>query len=312
MKAHNKPSFTDFYETVEIMGQENLEDGHLGDADFSFVNSRVLHPPESLPFVTPIFHTTFFSIGFVLDARGKIIVDSLPFTVSPRMLFVNKPGELQQLTWDVVNESYGILFTENFISKYAGVSIYKSFPFLLFERQVPLRTTEEFQMELKKIVMLMVHELKRNSPLKNKICANLLTRFLLRIKQEYWEGYSINSSDSTKPDVVNDFMQNLEYHYSQLLAGKINRILYIKDYAEMQKLHENYLSSVLKEKTGKTGSQLIAEKTLMASKIFLRDSNLSLKEIAYMLGFSYSSYFSTFFKKQTGISPLDYRKSAEI
>jgi AraC family transcriptional activator of pobA len=157
------------------------------------------------------------------------------------MLFVNKPSELQQLTWDVMNESYGILFTENFISKYAGISIYKTFPFLLFERQIPLKTSEVFQQELKKIVLQIVDELINNSPMKNQICANLLTRFLLKIKQEYWEGYMIHNPETKNRDIVTDFFQNLEYHYHQLLEGKVQRTLYIKDYAEMQQLDENYL-----------------------------------------------------------------------
>jgi len=324
MENNKKIKFTDFFDTVKIMGQDlssvdldrvDMSHGHLGDAEFSFVNSKVLHPDDQLPFVTPPFYTTFFSVGFVLDAYGKIIVDKLPFNIKPGMLFVNKPGELQQLTWDVMNESYGILFTENFISKYAGISIYKTFPFLLFERQIPLKTSEAFQQELKKIVVLIVDELINDSPLKNQICANLLTRFLLKIKQEYWEGYMIHNSETKNsemknPDIVNDFFQNLEYHYDQLLKGKVQRTLYIKDYAEMQQLHENYLSSVLKEKTGKTGGQLIAEKTLSAAKILIEDPRLSLKEIAYMLGFSYLSYFSIFFKKHTGLSPVNYRKKS--
>lgn len=317
MDNSKKIKFTDFFDTVKIMGQDlsyvdldrvDMSHGHLGDADFSFVNSKILHPDDQLPFVTPPFFTTFFSIGFVLDAYGKIIVDKLPFNIKPGMLFVNKPGELQQLTWDVMNESYGILFSENFISKYAGISIYKTFPFLLFERQIPLKTTEEFQKELKKILLLIVDELINDSPLKNQICANLLTRFLLKIKQEYWEGYVINNPETKHPDIVNDFFQNLEFHYDQLLKGKVQRTLYIKDYAEMQQLHENYLSSILKAKTGKTGGQLIAEKTLTAAKILIEDPRLSLKEIAYMLGFTYLSYFSIFFKKHIGLSPVNYRK----
>ena len=103
-------------------------------------------------------------------------------------------------------------------------------------------------------------------------------------------------------------MQNLEHHYDQVLKGKINIVMTIKDYAEMQQLHKNYLSSVLKEKTGKTGSQMIIEKTLSVAKSLMKDSRLSIKEIAYILGFSYLTYFNIFFKKHTGQSPGNYRK----
>ena len=63
--------------------------------------------------------------------------------------------------------------------------------------------------QLKKIVLLIVQELKKDSPLKNKICANLLTRFLLKIKQEYWDGYMIHNQETRDPDILKDFTQNL-------------------------------------------------------------------------------------------------------
>jgi len=178
----------------------------------------------------------------------------------------------------------------------------------LFERHLPLHTTAEFQQELRTIIQLIYQELKKDTPLKKKLCANLLTRILLKIKQEFWEGYSIHNVQSRNPDILNDFIQNLEFHYDQLLKGKVKHVLHIKDYAEMQQLHENYLSTIIKEKTGKTAGQLISEKTLSAAKILIQDSQYTMKEIGYMLGFSYTSYFSIFFKKHTGLTPLDYRK----
>ncbi|OXB16940.1 helix-turn-helix domain-containing protein [Flavobacterium reichenbachii] len=309
MEKNKKSQIIDFFDNVKVMGA-NFSEGHIGDEDFSLINSKVIHPEHTLPYSTPLFYTTFYSIGVVIDAHGSILVDKMPFATKPGMLFINKPGEPQQLTWETMNETYGLCFTENFLSKYAGISIYKTFPFLLFERHVPLQNTVEFQQELKKIILQINTELRRESPLKKKILANLLTRFLLKIKQEFWEGYKINTPQTRNPDIVKDFKQNLEYHYDQLQKGKVNQILYIKDYAEMQHLHENYLSKVLKEKTGKTGSQLIAEKTLGVAKSLIKDSRLSVKEIAYILGFSYISYFNIFFKKHTGQTPGSYRKKS--
>jgi len=310
MEDNQNIKFIDFLEAVNLINND-ISHGIVGDADFCFVNSKILHPENTLPWSTPLFYTEFFSIGFVIDARGVIIVDQEPHPLKPAMLFINKPGQLQKLTWESINESYGLWFTESFINKHAGISIYETFPFLLFERHIPLNTSMEFQRELRKIIFQIFQELGKDSVLKKKMCANLLTRFLLKIKQEYWEGYKIQTPQNRNPDIVNDFMQNLEYHYDQLVKGRVNTVLSIKDYAEMQQLHKNYLSNVLKEKTGKTGSQLIAEKTLSIAKILMKDSRLSIKEIAYTLGFSYISYFNIFFKKHTGLPPGNYRKNQE-
>ena len=298
----------DFHDAV-TMGS-NFSEGHIGDEDFSLIISKILHPEEKLPWISSLYRAIHFGIGIVIDSYGSMRYEDVTVDISPNMLFMYKPGDLQELRWQEISETYGLLFTEDFILKYAGISIYKMFPFLLFERHLPLHTTLEFQHELKKIILLIHQELKGDSKLKNKLCANLLTRILLKIKQEFWEGYSVHNAQSQTPDILNDFTQNLEYHYDQLLKGKVKQVLHIKDYAEMQQLHENYLSAVLKEKTGKTAGQLIAEKTLSTAKILIQNSRYTMKEIAYLLGFSYTSYFSIFFKKHTGLTPLDYRRQS--
>lgn len=53
---------------------------------------------------------------------------------------------------------------------------------------------------------------------------------------------------------------------------------------------------------------LLSRRAAMAKEL-LRSTNLSVKEIAYSLGFSDEHYFSTFFRKRTGTAPLSYRKS---
>ncbi|MCK0189421.1 AraC family transcriptional regulator [Arenibacter sp. F20364] len=62
----------------------------------------------------------------------------------------------------------------------------------------------------------------------------------------------------------------------------------------------------MKEKIGKTGSQWITDKTLASAKILMESFPPSLKEISYLLGFTYTSYSSIFFKKHTGQTPSNY------
>ncbi|MNY56473.1 HTH-type transcriptional activator RhaS [compost metagenome] len=86
----------------------------------------------------------------------------------------------------------------------------------------------------------------------------------------------------------------------------------MKDYALAQNLHENYLNNVIKSKTGKSVSNWISEKLIAEAKSLLKNSTLSIKEIAYKLGFIETSHFSNYFKKNTKTSPEEYRKSADL
>lgn len=52
----------------------------------------------------------------------------------------------------------------------------------------------------------------------------------------------------------------------------------------------------------------INEKAISTRKILLQNQSLSIKEIAFQMGFLESAHFSNYFKKQTGERPAAYRK----
>ena len=67
---------------------------------------------------------------------------------------------------------------------------------------------------------------------------------------------------------------------------------------------------VFKEAYGITPYQYLLQKKLTVAKMMLKDTRLPMKEIAENLGFQDNHYISSFFKKQTGTSPQQYRKNA--
>ena len=59
------------------------------------------------------------------------------------------------------------------------------------------------------------------------------------------------------------------------------------------------------------GKDLMITRRIVESRYLLSETDLSLTQIAQMLGFSSPSYFSQAFRKAQGISPIDYRKSTK-
>jgi AraC-like DNA-binding protein len=80
------------------------------------------------------------------------------------------------------------------------------------------------------------------------------------------------------------------------------------DYAENLSIHVNHLNHAVREITGKPTSVHIADRMIMEAKALLLHTDLSIAEIAYCLGFDYPNYFNSFFKKNTGLTPLSIRK----
>lgn len=72
-----------------------------------------------------------------------------------------------------------------------------------------------------------------------------------------------------------------------------------------------YLSSIIKEATGKTPLQFIQENTIKHIKYQLKHSDMSIKEITSLFDFPNASFFGKFVKAHTGMTPVEYRTSKE-
>ena len=78
-------------------------------------------------------------------------------------------------------------------------------------------------------------------------------------------------------------------------------------YANELCISEVYLNEVVKKSTGMTPSEWINIAILLEAKRLLRSTALTVKEIAYELGFEDHTYFSRLFKKNTNMTPLEFR-----
>jgi len=78
-------------------------------------------------------------------------------------------------------------------------------------------------------------------------------------------------------------------------------------YAQQLGLSRRKLSELVKKFHKKTAKRMHVERTMLEAKRLLAYSSLSLKQIAYQLGFEHSPYFSNKFKEEFGITPNQYR-----
>ena len=83
----------------------------------------------------------------------------------------------------------------------------------------------------------------------------------------------------------------------------------VQYFAEQVHLSANYLSDLLKKETGKSAKDHINDFLVDKAKSMLVNTEESVSEIAYNLGFNYPHYFSRLFKIKTGLSPHEYREA---
>ena len=72
-------------------------------------------------------------------------------------------------------------------------------------------------------------------------------------------------------------------------------------------LSANYFGDLIKKETGKSAIEYIQLKTMAIAKDMLTNSNKTVTEIAYELGFQYPQHFCRLFKKRVGYTPSEYR-----
>jgi len=127
--------------------------------------------------------------------------------------------------------------------------------------------------------------------------------------ERYLPALSIPPGHGRQAAIVSSFRRMLCRHYQDLYNGHAERAFNAKEYADALGLHPNYLNYVIRQRTGKPVSKWIINKTISESKFLLAYSGLSIKEIAYRLGFTEPSYFSRYFRKYAQVTAAAYRSS---
>ncbi|RQO33782.1 AraC family transcriptional regulator [Chryseobacterium sp. KBW03] len=263
---------------------------------------------KDLPFRSEPFRPNYFSFLFIKNAFGHYTIDDQRFEVTSDTVYFTNPGNYRIFEWEKLEHTCLITFGEGFLKEYVHDDVYRDFSFLLSEVVSPRVLTQQQFSQIEELYTLIHKEYKGHSLYKNKIIGALVIALLLKIKEYFFQDYDPIYEGNRSSQIVKTFKLNVEKHFRDLISGKTNVQLRVQDYADLQTLHVNYLSSVISSKTGKTISSWIAGKATTEAKVMLQDEKLSIKEIAARLGFLETPHFSNYFKKHASISPAEYRK----
>ncbi len=106
--------------------------------------------------------------------------------------------------------------------------------------------------------------------------------------------------------LVNDFFSHLDAYYTWN-SGKNIKQPSVQYFAQELNVTSNYLSDLVKFHTGKTALEHIHQQIIISAKSLLTNSDFTVSEVAYQLGFEYPNYFSRLFRKITGTTPSNFR-----
>ncbi|UMB61025.1 helix-turn-helix domain-containing protein [Lutibacter sp. A80] len=97
--------------------------------------------------------------------------------------------------------------------------------------------------------------------------------------------------------------------FEQKILSNNTTFLSVKEYASMMNISAIYLSECVKKATGKSAQKIIIDYKILYSKTLLNQKDKTITEIAEILGFNEAANFNQFFKRNTGMTATQFRKS---
>lgn len=140
-------------------------------------------------------------------------------------------------------------------------------------------------------------------------CSFLLSALLLELYNQTMYGY-VTPQNHLKSSRVSLPKEDLCHKVKNYIRWNRTHCIKISEIANYLCYSEKYISSTFAEVTGIRLKNYIDEQQMEAAKELLANSNLSIREIAFLLGYTDSHNFSRIFKRVTGMAPFIYRNSS--
>jgi AraC-like DNA-binding protein/mannose-6-phosphate isomerase-like protein (cupin superfamily) len=244
----------------------------------------------------------FFEVLYLLKGSGYHVIDGNNYEIKPPCVFFMSPGQAHKLELSSDIEGYIFIFTSDFyLLNRRNQNSLIEFPFFytIHQDNPPLHLTSQSDvLFLESLFRKSITETELTGDYKLEMLRSILDLILTTCAARYQENDHLHFKGKGLI-LVKQFFQLLEENHTKNLS--------LNNYAGMIGVTPNHLTQSVKVLTGKTSSQIIKAKQLLEIKRLLVHTNLTVSEIANQLSFEDQSYFTKFFKRETGLTPLQYR-----
>lgn len=243
----------------------------------------------------------FFEVLYLKQGSGYHIIDSNKYEIKPPCVFFMSPGQAHRLELSHDIDGFIYIFTSEFyqLGKSNENSLLElPFFFTLQQTNPPLIINSPSDKTF--IESLFVKATLE--ALKTDYSTSLMHAYLNLILAYLAQLYTVEST--TMPKGKGHLLVKKLY---QLIEENYQNNYNVNQYAEMLHVSPTYLTQTTKSLTGKTSNEILHDKLILEIKRLLTQTTLDVQEISAMLNFADQSYFTKFFKKATGETPLKFR-----
>ena len=267
------------------------------------VNSRVCSNKEVS------YNNDFYVISLKKIVSGEIAYGRTKYDGTTGTMLFWAPNQTV-ITRDVAvaSDMWYINFHDDFIRGLDIRKRIKSYNFFSYKVNEALHLSPSEEETIKTIFRNIQKEYRNNQDEFSKeiIISHLDT--LLKYADRFYKRQFLHRKELNK-DLLTSFQDALNHYFEKELqyTNGLPTLAWIADQLDVS---QRYLSDSIKTESGRTAIDQINLYLVEEAKHLLLDTNATISETAYKLGFEYPQYFSRLFKKKVGVSPKEYIETA--
>ena len=251
------------------------EMGHPNGYNFQWENGRVLHE---------------YQVHYFTEGKGILENSYGKFKISPGTIMITYPG-----VWHRFRPLKTTGWVENYIG-FEGEMAERIFSSSWFSREKPILGCD-MREELIDSYYKIFHLVQEEKPNFQFVASGMIIKLL---------GYIV--SFQTQCDFHGKHIQTVIEDVRFSLRENVESDVNFEQIASDNNVGYSYFRKMFKKYTGVSPKQYHLQLKIMRAKELLVNSNYTIKEIAYKVGFESIYYFSRIFKEKTGMVPSDLRK----
>ncbi|PJJ53030.1 helix-turn-helix domain-containing protein [Hymenobacter chitinivorans] len=243
----------------------------------------------------------YYHLVFVQRGGSRHWVDMTPYVLKENALYFSAPGQLQLKEKLLPLWGFSLAFTREFLALQPNAAL----------AQLPLLRNPQNGHELllapadvafvEDLFTKLEAEYQQPGEWQQPMLTAHLTVLLTYLSRLYTAQFP---GDEPSAD------QLLLQRYRARIEECFRERHEVSAYAALLHISAGHLSEVVKAQSGKPAIAHIQERLVLEARRLLFHTPQSVKEIAFDLGFADASYFSRFFKRETGLTPAEYRASS--
>lgn len=253
------------------------------------------------------FTTDFYMIGFKKLKSGHILYGRTKYDHDTgSMMFIKPRQVIEFMNPEFEEDAFLILIHEDFLSGHVLHTEMGKYSFFDYEANEALHLSPREEKIVWELYSSIEAEYQDNPDEYSRDIILAHIDSMLKYSQRFYKRQFINRTELSGK-MVSKFNEALAVYFKNGLL-QTQGLPTVSTLAAQLNLSPRYLSDLLKQETGKTAIDLIHIYLVKEAKNRLIGQELSVSEIAYELGFENLPYFSRLFKKETGVSPNQFKK----